>query len=72
MILSFHEEVAKIEDVFGTTLTSEKGLELSMILVGLLDRGMSTERRRIIGMLQQNRNVMNVRQVVDDINKPLR
>lgn len=69
MILNFAENVDEIEKIVGKPVDR---MAVSMVLATILDRGIAMERKRVIAILQRNRNVINVRDVVAEINKPLR
>jgi hypothetical protein len=75
MILDFGKEVSAIIDALGldpSEVSPEQGMRVAMVLVAVLDRGLSRERERCIGIVQRSRNVIRPSEVVAEIRKPLR
>lgn len=73
MILDFRKEVSAILDALDldpTEVPPERGMKVAMILVAVLDRGMSTERQRCIGIVA--RKAMNAAAVRAEIERPVR
>mgnify|MGYP000887867507 CR=1 FL=1 len=73
MILDFGKEVSAIIDALGldpAEVPPERGMRVAMILVTVLDRGMSQERQRCLGILA--RKAMNAAALREEINRPVR
>lgn len=75
MIFDFGKEVSAIIDALDLDrdeVPPEQGIRVAMVLVAVFDRGLSTERERVIQIIQRSRNVINPMQVVSEIRRPLR
>jgi hypothetical protein len=73
MILDFGKEVSAIIDALGldpASVDMDRGMKVAMVLVTVLDKGMSAERERIIRIVQQH--AMNPMPLVERIRRPLR
>lgn len=73
MILNFGKEVSAIIDALGldpAEVPSEHGMRVAMILVTVLDKGVSAERARILDIVA--RKAMNAAALRAEINRPIR
>lgn len=73
MIFDFGKEVSAIIDALGLkpeAVDPKQGMAVAMVLVAVLDRGMSTERRRCLDIVA--RKAMNAAAVREEINRPMR
>lgn len=73
MILDFGKEVSAILDALDldpAEVPPERGMRVAMILISVLDRGMSQERQRCLGIVA--RKAMNAAAVREEINRPIR
>ena len=73
MILDFGKEVSAILDALDldpAEVPPDRGMRVSMILISVLDLGMSQERQRCLGIFA--RKAMNAAAVREEINRPIR
>lgn len=73
MIFDFGKEVSAIIDALDLDpldVPQERGMRVAMILLTVLDRGMSAERRRCLDIVA--RKAMNAAAVREEINRPIR
>lgn len=72
MIFDFGKEVSAIIDALdldSSDIPPDRGMRVAMILVAVLDRGISQERRRCLGIVA--RKAMNAAAVREEINRPM-
>lgn len=73
MILDFGKEVSAIIDALGldtAEVPPEQGMRVAMILVSVLDKGVSSERRRILDIVA--RKAMNASALRAEITRAIR
>lgn len=73
MILDFGKEVSAIIDALGLKpedVPPESGMKVAMILVAVLDRGLSEERRRVLDIIA--RKALNAAELRAEITRPMR
>jgi hypothetical protein len=73
MIFDFGKEVSAIIDALGldpAEVPPDRGMRVAMILVMVLDKGISQERRRCLDIVA--RKAMNAAAVRAEINRPTR
>lgn len=73
MIFDFGKEVSAIIDALGldaAEVPPERGMRVAMILVSVLDKGISSERHRCLDIIA--RKAMNAAAVREEINRPMR
>ena len=70
MILSFNNELSEIEKILDIQIPPTRALEVASVLMGLLDRGIGMEQKRIIDIIQ--RKGMNPQPLIQEIRRPLR
>lgn len=73
MIINFGKEVSAIIDALGldpSEVSPERGMGVAMVLVSVLDKGISQERQRILSIIA--RKALNAADLRAEINRPLR
>lgn len=73
MILDFGKEVSAIIDALGldpSEVPPERGMRVAMILVAVLDRGLSQEQRRVLDIIA--RKALNASELRAEITRPVR
>ncbi|ESY42075.1 hypothetical protein X747_15040 [Mesorhizobium sp. LNJC384A00] len=71
MILDFTNEIDEALAAIGVTgLTSKQTMALAMVFAKVLDRGMGTERRRVLDIVA--RKAMNAAELRAEINRSVR
>ena len=71
MILNFSNEIDEALSAIGVTgLTSQQTMALAMVFAKVLDKGMGTERRRVLDIIA--RKALNAAELRAEINRPLR
>ncbi|RUV23452.1 hypothetical protein EOA60_20850 [Mesorhizobium sp. M1A.F.Ca.IN.020.06.1.1] len=73
MILDFGKEVSAIIDALDlkpADVPPERGMKVAMILVAVLDRGLSEERRRVLDIIA--RKALNAAELRAEITRPVR
>jgi len=73
MIFNFGKEVSAIIDALDLKpedVPPERGMKVAMILVAVLDRGLSEERRRVLDIIA--RKALNAAELRAEITRPMR
>lgn len=71
MILDFSNEIDEALSAIGVTgLTSKQTLDLAFVFAKVLDRGIVTERRRVLDIIA--RKALNAAELRAEINRPIR